>query len=41
MNMYLSQAMAGPLQAGFAAEVATMRSEDHRRRLLAFREGAT
>lgn len=41
VNMYLSQAMAGPLQAGFAAEVATMRSEDHRRRLLAFRERAT
>lgn len=41
VNMYLSQAMAGPLQAGFAAEVVTMRSEDHRRRLLAFRERAT
>jgi enoyl-CoA hydratase len=40
VNMYLSQALAGPLQAGFAAEVATMRSEDHRRKLLAFQERA-
>jgi enoyl-CoA hydratase len=38
VNMYLSQALAGPLQSGFAAEVATMRSDDHRRRLLAFKE---
>jgi enoyl-CoA hydratase len=38
VNMYLSQALGGPLQAGFAAEVATMQSEDHRSRLLAFRE---
>ncbi|KUI28862.1 enoyl-CoA hydratase [Mycobacterium sp. IS-1496] len=41
VNMYLSQVMSGALQAGFAAEVATMRTEDHRNRLLAFRERAT
>ncbi|HUO38188.1 MAG TPA: enoyl-CoA hydratase/isomerase family protein [Mycobacterium sp.] len=35
VNMYLSQVLAGPLQAGFAAEVATMTSQEHRRRLLA------
>jgi enoyl-CoA hydratase len=35
VNMHLTQALAGPLQAGFAAEVATMQSEDHRQRLLA------
>ncbi|MBS9376107.1 enoyl-CoA hydratase/isomerase family protein [Rhodococcus sp. B50] len=35
VNMYLSQALAGPLQAGFAAEVASMQSADHRERLLA------
>lgn len=38
VNMYLSQALAGPLQAGFAAEVATMRTAEHRDRLLALRE---
>jgi enoyl-CoA hydratase len=38
VNMHLSQVLGGALQAGFAAEVATMQSEDHRRRLLEFRE---
>lgn len=37
VNMYLSQALAGPLQAGFAAEVATMQSPEHRERLTALR----
>lgn len=37
VNMYLSQALAGPLQAGFAAEVTTMRSPEHRDRLRALR----
>jgi enoyl-CoA hydratase len=37
VNMYLSTALAGPLQAGFAAEVATMQSAEHRERLLALR----
>ena len=36
VNMYLSQALGGPLQAGFSAEVATMQSDEHRRRLLDF-----
>lgn len=35
VNMYLSQALSGPLQAGFAAEVATMQSAVHRERVLA------
>ncbi|GAA3204782.1 enoyl-CoA hydratase/isomerase family protein [Actinocorallia longicatena] len=35
-NMYLSQALSGALQTGFAAEAATMRSPEHRERLLAF-----
>ena len=38
VNMHLSQVLGGAMQAGFAAEVATMQSEDHRRRLLEFRE---
>ncbi|WP_280434553.1 enoyl-CoA hydratase/isomerase family protein [Nocardia carnea] len=38
VNMYLSQALAGPLQAGFAAEVVTMQSPEHRERLEALRE---
>ena len=38
VNMHLSQVLGGALQAGFAAEVATMQSEDHRRRLLEFQE---
>ncbi|CAJ1494162.1 enoyl-CoA hydratase/isomerase family protein [[Mycobacterium] kokjensenii] len=40
VNMYLSQVLGGPLQAGFAAEVATMKSDEHRQRLLAFHERA-
>ncbi|MEU2013958.1 enoyl-CoA hydratase/isomerase family protein [Nocardia sp. NPDC019302] len=40
VNMYLSQALAGPMQAGFAAEVVTMRSPEHRDRLLALRQRA-
>jgi enoyl-CoA hydratase len=38
VNMHLSQALAGAVQAGFAAEARTMESEDHRRRLLAMQE---
>lgn len=40
VNMYLSQALAGPLQAGFAAEVVTMQSPEHRERLQVLRERA-
>jgi enoyl-CoA hydratase len=36
VNMYLSQVLGGPLQAGFAAEQATMRSGEHRQLLLDF-----
>jgi enoyl-CoA hydratase len=36
-NMYLSQALAGAVQAGFAAEAVTMESPEHRERLLALR----
>ncbi|WP_330254923.1 enoyl-CoA hydratase/isomerase family protein [Nocardia sp. NBC_00565] len=38
VNMYLSQALGGPMQAGFAAEVVTMQSAEHRDRLLALRK---
>ena len=38
VNMYTSQVLGGPIQAGFAAEVVTMQTEEHRRRLLAFRD---
>lgn len=38
VNMYLSQVLAGPLQAGFAAEVATMKTPEHRERLLALQK---
>jgi len=38
LNLHLSQALAGPLQAGFAAEAATMETPDHRARLLALRK---
>jgi enoyl-CoA hydratase len=38
VNMYLSQVLGGAMQAGFAAEVVTMQSEDHRRRLLEFQQ---
>jgi len=41
VNMYLSQVLAGPLQAGFAAEVATMKTEEHRARLLAVKNRAS
>ncbi|MET8651139.1 MULTISPECIES: enoyl-CoA hydratase/isomerase family protein [Nocardia] len=40
VNMYLSQALGGPMQAGFAAEVSTMKSPEHRERLLAIRARA-
>ncbi|WP_092800612.1 enoyl-CoA hydratase/isomerase family protein [Rhodococcus globerulus] len=40
VNMYLSQALGGPMQAGFAAEVATMSSPEHRQRLGAMRSTA-
>jgi enoyl-CoA hydratase len=40
LNMHLSQALSGALQAGFAAEASTMRSAEHRERLLALREKA-
>jgi enoyl-CoA hydratase len=38
VNMYLSMALAGPMQAGFAAEVISMQSGEHRERLLALRD---
>ncbi|MEU0538567.1 enoyl-CoA hydratase/isomerase family protein [Nocardia sp. NPDC005978] len=38
VNMYLSQALAGPMQAGFAAEVVTMQSAEHREKLSALRQ---
>lgn len=37
LNMHLSQALAGAMQAGFAAEAVTMQSPEHRERLLALR----
>jgi enoyl-CoA hydratase len=40
-GMYLSQALSGAMQAGFAAERATMLSPEHRARLLALRANAT
>ncbi len=39
-NMYLSQALSGAMQAGFAAEAVTMRSPEHRERLLALAKRA-
>ncbi|WP_245921244.1 enoyl-CoA hydratase/isomerase family protein [Nocardia nova] len=39
-NMYLSQALSGAMQAGFAAESVTMCSPEHRERLLALRRAA-
>ena len=39
-NMYLSQALSGAMQAGFAAERATMATAAHRDRLLALRKKA-
>ncbi|MCG5431087.1 enoyl-CoA hydratase/isomerase family protein [Mycobacterium sp. MYCO198283] len=38
VNMYTSQVLAGPLQAGFAAEQVTMQSADHRAKLAAIQE---
>lgn len=40
LGMYLSEALSGAVQAGFAAEGATMRSSEHRERLLALRRRA-
>jgi enoyl-CoA hydratase len=40
LNMHLSEALSGALQAGFAAEAITMRSAEHRERLLALGEKA-
>ncbi|MGW6421553.1 enoyl-CoA hydratase/isomerase family protein [Nocardia sp. NPDC055053] len=40
VNMYLSQALAGPMQAGFAAEIVSMQTPEHRDRLLALRQRA-
>lgn len=37
LNMHLAQALTGAMQAGFAAEAATMASDEHRERLLALR----
>ncbi|MCW2651104.1 MAG: enoyl-CoA hydratase [Mycobacterium sp.] len=41
VNMYLAQVLGGALQAGFAAEVVTMQSDDHRQRLLGFQQKST
>ncbi|MFD4354361.1 enoyl-CoA hydratase/isomerase family protein [Nocardia sp. NPDC058518] len=40
VNMYLSQALAGPMQAGFAAEIVSMQTTEHRDRLLGLRRSA-
>ena len=40
LNMHLSQALSGAVQAGFAAEAVTMQSAEHRDRLLALRRKA-
>lgn len=40
LNMHLAQALSGAVQAGFAAEEVTMKSEEHRRRMLALRPKA-
>ncbi|MWA03526.1 enoyl-CoA hydratase/isomerase family protein [Actinomadura sp. LD22] len=40
VNMHLSEALRGAMQAGFAAEAVTMRSAEHRERLLALRRKA-
>jgi enoyl-CoA hydratase len=37
LNMYLSTALGGAVQAGFAAEAVTMETEEHRQRLAALR----
>jgi enoyl-CoA hydratase len=41
LNMHLSRALSGPLQAGFAEELVTMESDEHRQRLLALRPNPT
>ena len=41
LNMHLSRSLSGVLQAGFAAELATMSTQSHRERLLALRPEAT
>ncbi len=38
VNMYLSQVLGGPMQAGFAAERVTMQTDEHREKLLAFQK---
>ncbi|SPM41439.1 Enoyl-CoA hydratase/carnithine racemase [Mycobacterium numidiamassiliense] len=38
VNMYLSQVLGGPLQAGFAAERVTMQSDEHRGKISAFQQ---
>ncbi|MBW8486378.1 enoyl-CoA hydratase/isomerase family protein [Actinomadura parmotrematis] len=40
LNMHLARALDGPMQAGFAAEAASMRSPEHRARLTALVERA-
>lgn len=40
VNMHLASALAGPLQAGFAAERVTMQTEEHATRLRALRKGS-
>lgn len=40
LNMHLSRALSGAMQAGFAAEEATMQTPEHRERLLALRPDA-
>ncbi len=40
LNMHLSQALGGAMQAGLAAEAVTMQSAEHRGRLLALRSKA-
>jgi enoyl-CoA hydratase len=39
LGMYLSGSLSGAVQAGFAAEGLTMRSNEHRKRVLALRRG--
>jgi enoyl-CoA hydratase len=39
VNMHLSRALSGAMQAGFAAEAVTMQSAEHRERLTALRGG--
>jgi enoyl-CoA hydratase len=39
LNMHLGRALAGAMQAGFAAEEVTMRSAEHQQRIAALRPG--